>query len=325
MSFSLLGVGSPLLDIQITADDDFLQKFVPGEKGGMEPLGSREINEIVKRSGSASQIFPGGAAGNTVIALCRMGAKAALRGKIARDDNGGRYLDFVAKYGADTSNLLIADEGSTGCCLAVVTPDAERTMRSALGVSLDLTPAEIAQSDFSSFDAVLVEGFMVYSGVLEAMIRCAKSAGRCVIFDLASFEIASKFRNMFLDLMPFIDILVANSSEAEAFTGESDPEKSLAALRKLVPCAVVKCGENGVRFSGGTETFSVPAVPVGNAVDTTAAGDHWLAGFIYGRDRGESFRRSVEYGTLFASKIIRHHGSVLTDEDVSELKMQLKV
>ena len=325
MSFSLLGVGSPLLDIQITADDDFLQKFVPGEKGGMEPLGSREINEIFKRSGSAPQIFPGGAAGNTVIALCRMGAKAALRGKIARDDNGGRYLDFAAKYGADTSNLLIADEGSTGCCLAVVTPDAERTMRSALGVSLDLTSQEIAQSDFSSYDAVLLEGFMVYSGILEDMVKLAKSAGRCVIFDLASFEIASKFRELFLRLMPFIDILVANASEAEAFTGEADPEKSLAALRQMVPCVAVKCGEKGVWFSCGDETFSVPAVQVDNVVDTTAAGDHWLAGFIYGRNCGASYRKSVEYGTLFASKIIRHPGSVLTDADVAELKMQLKV
>lgn len=325
MSFTLLGVGSPLLDIQITADDDFLQQFVPGKKGGMEPLPGSEIEKIVKESGSAPQIFPGGAAGNTVIALCRMGAKAALRGKISRDENGGRYLKFAAGYGADISHLLIADEGCTGCCLAVVTPDAERTMRSALGVSLDMTLQEISRSDFSSFDAVLIEGFMVYSGVLDKMIKCAKESGRCVIFDLASFEIASKFRDMFLDLMPYIDILVANSSEAEAFTGESDPGKSLAALRKLVPCAAVKCGENGVWFSCGNETFSVPAVPVDNAVDTTAAGDHWLAGFIYGRDRGESFRKSVEYGTLFASKIIRHQGSVLTDEDVVELKMQLKV
>lgn len=323
MSFSLLGIGSPLLDILIKADEAFLEKHVPGRKGGMEPLEGCEIEKIVNASGSVPGIYPGGAAGNTVLALSRLGTKAALRGKIARDEMGGRYLDFAGKYGADTSNIIISPQGSTGCCLAVVTSDAERTMRSALGVSLELTAEDIEKSDFKSFDAVLIEGFMVYSGVLETMVRCAANSGRCVIFDLASFEIASKFKTVFLGFMPCIDILVANRSEAAAFTGEDDPEKSLAALRKLVPCAVVKDGANGVWFSGYAEEFFIPSVPVADVVDTTAAGDLWLAGFVYGRDRGMSLRRSVECGTLFASKIIRHQGAVLSDDDVAELKKEL--
>ena len=323
MSFSLLGVGSPLLDIIISADEEFLAKHVPGEKGGMEPLASREISRIVNSSGTTPGIYPGGAAGNTVMALSRFGVKTALRGKIARDEMGEKYIKFAEQYGADTSNLIISPQGDTGCCLAIVTSDAERTMRSALGVSLELTSREIKESDFQSFDAVLIEGFMVYSGVLEDMVRYAKRAGRCVIFDLASFEIASKFKSMFLGFISDVDILVANQSEAAAFTGFDDPQKSLAVLKKLVPCAIVKCGADGVYFSGYGEEFFVPSSPVDEVVDTTAAGDLWLAGFICGRDRGMTLRKSVECGTLFASKIIRHQGSVLSDDDVAELKISI--
>jgi sugar/nucleoside kinase (ribokinase family) len=323
MSFSLLGIGSQLLDILITADEAFLEKHVPGKKGGMEPLESREIERIVDSSGSTPGIYPGGAAGNTVLALSMLGVKTALRGKIARDEMGRRYLEFASRYGADTSNIIISPQGSTGCCLAVVTSDAERTMRSALGVSLELTDREISESDFSSYDAVLVEGFMAYSGVLECMVKSAKNAGKCVIFDLASFEIASKFKPLFLELMPYVDILVANRSEAAAFTGTDDPVKSLAELREIVPCAAVKDGAEGVWFSGYGEEFFVPSIPVADVVDTTAAGDLWLAGFVYGRDKGMTLRKSVWCGTLFASKIIRHQGAVLSSEDVAELKKEL--
>ena len=76
-------------------------------------------------------------------------------------------------------------------------------------------------------------------------------------------------------------------------------------------------------FSGYGEEFFVPSSPVDEVVDTTAAGDLWLAGFICGRDRGMPLRKSVECGTLFASKIIRHQGSVLSDDDVAELKISI--
>ena len=320
MSFSLLGTGSPLLDIQLAVDDCFLEQAVPGKKGGMEPLTSEEISGIIQKSGKTPEYFPGGAAGNTVFALSRFQVKSALRGKLASDGNfTSRYLQFCNEHGVDTSQLVFSDTGSTGCCLALVTPDAERTMRSALGVSLELSSQEIADSAFSDYDAALFEGFMAYSGKLKEMVSQARSQKCFTILDLASFEICRKFRELFLELMPQVSMIVANSQEAEAFTGSPDPETALDILSSMVKVCAVKCGAQGVWFSGNGERFFTPAYPAEAVVDTTAAGDLWLAGYIAGKDRGFDDRTSVVCGTMFSSKVISHRGSVLTDDDVLQL------
>ncbi len=324
MSFSLLGTGSPLLDIQLQVTDEFLREHVPGNKGGMEPVTTEVIDKIVSKSPFRPLFFPGGAAGNTVFALSRFGVKCALRGKLGCDAYKEKYFEFARRHNVDTSQLVISGEGRSGCCLALVTPDAERTMRSALGVSLELNESDIVNAAYSGYDAVLVEGFMAYSGMLELMVKSAKKHNCFVIFDLASFEIAEKFRELFITLMPYIDMVVANSSEAAAFTGKSDPHESLAELKKFVSTAVVKCGADGVLFANDKEEFSIPAYPPERLVDTTAAGDLWLAGYIYGRNCGVSERVAVEYGTMFSAKIIAHSGSVLTDEDIEELKVLLR-
>ena len=324
MAFSLLGTGSPLLDIQIRATDEFLAKHVPGSKGGMEPISVADIDRIIAASFVEPGIFPGGAAGNTVFALSRFGVKCALRGKLGKDKYQEKYFEFCRQNQVNTKELIISDTNSTGCCLALVTDDAERTMRSALGVSLDLSDEDISSASYSEYDAVLVEGFMAYSGKLDVMVRCAKEHGRFVILDLASFEIAEKFRDLFIQLSSMVDMVVANEAEAQAFTGKNNPEDSLAELKKYFSAAVVKCGAKGVWFSGKDEEFFTPAFPVENVVDTTAAGDLWLAGYICGRDRGKSERTAVKYGTVFSAKIISHAGSILTEKDVEELTFLLE-
>ena len=319
MSFSLLGIGSPLLDIQQQVSDDFIAMHVSGNKGGMEPVSAEEIENIVSRAGSVPQIFPGGAAGNTIFALSRFGVKSALRGKLANDKFKEKYFSFAAQNNVDTSQLIISDTGSTGCCLALVTSDAERTMRSALGVSLELTCDEISSSAFDDYDAVLIEGFMAYSGQLENMVNFAAEHNKFIIFDLASFEIAQKFKPLFTSFADKISMLVANEQEALAFTGEENIKNAFEKLSSDFPAVAVKRGADGVWFARGKEKISVPSFPAEKVVDTTAAGDLWLAGFIYAKDAGTDDRQAAVTGTMFASKIISHPGSMLTGADVQEL------
>ena len=94
MSFSLLGTGSPLLDIQLWTTDEFLSKHVPGSKGGMEPISVEDIDRIIAASSAAPSIFPGGAAGNTVFALSSFQVKCALRGKLGDDKYKEKYFEL---------------------------------------------------------------------------------------------------------------------------------------------------------------------------------------------------------------------------------------
>ena len=166
----------------------------------MEPVSKEEIREIISKAPGSPLFSPGGAAGNTVFALNFFGVKCALFGKLGSDSFAAKYLDYAGNCGVDTSQIIRQQNGDTGCCLAMITEDAERTMRSSLGVSLDLSDADIENAAFANYDAVLVEGFMVYSGKLSKIVSEAKKNGCSVILDLASFEIASKYRELFLSI-----------------------------------------------------------------------------------------------------------------------------
>ena len=322
MSFKFLGVGSPLLDILLPVDEAFLAAHVPGSKGGMEPLSSDGIDLIINSGNTKPLILPGGAAGNTVFALSQMGVDARLFGKIATDERAGIYRRFCRECQVGTDCLCVSDSGSTGCCLVLITPDAERTMRSDLGVSLELTLPELAKADFSRYDAVLTEGFMAYSRIFPELLHRIKASGSYLALDLSSFEVVKQFYCQLDDLVfKYVDLLIANQDEAEAFTGCREPEEIFAELQKRgIRDAVIKCGKNGAYLQVSGERCHVPALPVSPVVDTTAAGDLWCAGYFYGRSDNRSLEECGRLGSAFASEVIRQTGSLLPAGAIEKLK-----
>ena len=316
MAMRFLGVGSPLLDLLAHVDDAFLGANVPGAKGGMEMVEPEFQRKIIAKLSLQPQRVPGGSAGNTIFALARLGEKVAMFGKLGRDENGDFYRRRLRELGGDDSEFVAVNDAPTGVCMSLITPDAERTMRSALGASLLLAPEEVGRVDFRHYDFVYIEGYMLYSPVLDRVLEAAKAAGCRIGFDLASFEVVRNFRDRLPELLQkYVDVLFANADEAGELLGRDlEVGAWLETLSGWCDIAAVKLGRKGAAIRRGSETVRVDALLVENPVDTTAAGDLWAAGFLHGLSVGAELRRCGEFGSLLSSEVVKVVGSELPEK-----------
>ena len=309
----LLGVGSPIVDLAARVDDAFLREIVPGGKGGTLHVSGDELEALVSRLTQAPQLLPGGSAGNTVAALTRLGVRAALLGKLGCDERGRYFLGEVRKRGGMASFLTTVPGRRTGACLTFTTPDGERTMRSDLGVSAELTAEEASGVDFNGVEWVLTEGYMVDAPGFEEIFRHARAAGCRIAFDPGSFEIARRHRELFVDVLKnHTDLALVNRAEAESLCGPGTPEELTERLSSYCPTVVLKLGGDGALIKRrGEEALRIDAVKVEKVVDTTAAGDYFAAGFFYGILSGRSLRDAGVCGARLAAAIVQVDGTEL--------------
>lgn len=326
MAWKILGVGSPLVDELINVDDAFLKEHVSGAKGGMEMVEPEVIQTLTGIYGRKPEMVPGGSAGNSIFALARMGISCAMLGKLGHDSAGDFYRSEFKANGGSDAYFIATSDAPTGKCLSIVTPDAERTMRSALGASLLLNKDEIEKADFTPFDLVYIEGYMLFSPVFDTLLRRVKAAGCRIGFDLASFEVVGIFREKLLNevLPEYVDLIFANEEEGAALLGDLTPEEMADKLGTICEIAVVKSGVRGSVAVRGKEKAFIPAFVVEHPVDTTAAGDLYAAGFIRGLAAGASLEKCGAIGSRISSEVVKVFGSVLGQEAWDKVFEEIK-
>lgn len=322
--YRCLGVGSPLVDLLAQVPEAFIQA-IPGEKGGMVMVDAVEQQKLIGSLPGEVNTAPGGSAGNTVFALARLGISCAMLGKLGTDHYGDFYRKRLRELGGSDHAFFTAADAPTGTCLSLVTPDGERTMRSDLAASLLLDSDDVETLDFSDFDVVYIEGYMLFNPAFRAVLRRAKDAGCCIGFDLASFEVVRAFREELpLLLAEYVDIVVANEEEAAELFGNNVPfETMLEELSAWCRIAVVKRGRDGAMVQCGAEICSVPAELVENPLDTTAAGDLWAAGFLYGLFAEYSLEDAARFGAVTSGEVVKVLGSEMSEDTWNEIRKRL--
>jgi sugar/nucleoside kinase (ribokinase family) len=207
----------------------------------------------------------------------------------------------------------------TARCLILVTPDAERTMNTFLGVAGELGATDVDEAQVAAATITYLEGYLVglpsAGGAVAQAVSAARrlaraaAAGRRVALTLSDPLWVQLHGDTFRALLPQVDVLLANEAEALELTGEADLEAALAALAARCPVVAVTRGARGALATDGKETVAVPAEPVEHVVDTTGAGDLFAAGFLYGLARDLPLPTCVRLGTLSAAEVISHVGA----------------
>ena len=315
MSFSFIGAGSPLVDYTVAVSDAFLQQYGCKCKGGTEHINAKERAGLFAAFNGKFLRTPGGAAANTVCALGRLGVKCSFFGKLGNDDDGNFFRDELIKSQVSADELIFV-AGDTGCCISLVTPDAERTMRSDLGVSTMLDEHDFNRCDFGRYDWLLSEGYMLQIPRFETIFSRARQAGCRIALDVSSIEIARNNHNKIIALLASsVNLVFCNELEAAALTGNNDPEYNVAYLSGICGMAVVKLGAAGSLVKAeNSGIYRIPAYNFGAAVDTTAAGDHYAAGFFYGLAMQKDLETCGVYGSVLGSAAAAVHGSRITGE-----------
>ena len=315
-TFDLIGVGSPIMDLLARVPDAFLRQHVAGDKGGMVLVDGTEMQRIIGLLEGEPAYATGGSAANATFNAARLGLKATFLGKLGNDRLAKVYRDTFAKAGVDGSRFKQGDQPNARC-LALVTPDAQRTMRTDLGAAMTLSPDEISVRDFEGCRHAHIEGYLVFNRALaDAVLTAARTAGCTTSLDLSSFEVVNASRDwLFSQFRRGIDVVFANEDEIRALF--PDDKSDFAGLARRLAThgvlAAVKVGKDGAWIADEHALHRINPVSVANVIDTNGAGDAWAAGFLYGYVRRWPVTASGNLASLLGAETVMHMGPIIPD------------
>ncbi len=315
-AFDLIGVGSPIMDLLARVDDAFLRQNVAGEKGGMVLIDDDEMQRIVGLLDGEPAYATGGSAANATFNATRLGLRTTFLGKLGHDPMARIYRNAFETAGVDGSRFKVGHLANARC-LALVTPDAQRTMRTCLGAAMTLAPGEVSAADFQGCKHAHIEGYLVFNQALaDAVLAAARAAGCTTSLDLSSFEVVNASRDwLFRQFRRGIDVVFANEDEIRAlFQDQASPYDALAKkLAGLGVLAAVKVGKDGAWIARDAELHRIAPVAVADVVDTNGAGDAWAAGFLYGHLRGWSLPACGAIASLLGAETVMHMGPIIPE------------
>lgn len=242
--------------------------------------------------------FYGGKGANQVVAAARLGADVAMIGKVGNDVYGPALIEHFRQAGVDTTGIQIVP-GPTGMAFINVSDQGENNIVLVPGANYELGTADIDRhSELIEQCEMIIMQLEIPLSVVEYVVEKAHRFNKKVILNPAPAQPLSE------QLLSRADTLIPNEMELMLLTGMpvTTDEDMIRAARKLkslgVRRVIVTAGERGSFVITYEAVHHVPAFKV-EAVDTTAAGDSYIAAFVYGTTRGMS---DVEAAT-FASKV----------------------
>lgn len=310
--FQVVGIGNAIVDVISQEDEAFITDHGL-EKGAMSLIDADRAVELYDKMTDPSQAS-GGSGANTLAGVASFGGSAAFIGKVRDDELGQAFRDDIRGIGV-AFDVPAADEGlPTGRSMIVVTPDAERTMNTALGAATTLYPADIDPELVQASQVLYCEGYIwdvdVTKEAIRTAIAAAKEAGRKVSFTLSDGFCVERHHADWLELLDGpIDILFGNTDELAILTGTDDVMAGLESIRGKAEIIAITRGAAGSIIVTADETIEVPAEPVAEVVDTTGAGDLYAAGFLYGVTSGADLATAGRYGSIAAAEVISHVGA----------------
>ena len=310
-TYDVYGVGHALLDIQYQVAPAFLAEYQI-EKGVMTLVDeARQRNLTAAVGNDPVAAASGGSAANTLIGVARFGGRAYYACLTGRDAWGDFYQRDLEAAGVATHSAN-RGEGKTGRCLVFITPDADRTLNTFLGISSAISPAQLQEEVIADSQYLYIEGYLLgsddgFAAAYQAQ-QMAQRHGTAVALTLSDPFAVRAFRARFAALLQGgIDLLFCNEEEARASTGTSDRETAGAALASQVGTAYITCGAAGALVYADGPHYQVPGVPV-QAIDTNGAGDLFAGGVLYGLSHGYSPLDAARLGCYAAAQVVARLG-----------------
>ncbi len=306
---SILGIGNALTDILAILPDDTLLQELALPKGSMQHVDRETGNRIwEKLKPLGADLVAGGSAANTINGAATFGMESGFIGKVGDDDLGSLFKSNQEKDGI--RSILLKGDNPTGRAMVLITPpNAERTFAVYLGAALELVPDDLHPEWFEGWDYFHIEGYLVQNqATVRRAIELAKAAGCRISIDLASYNVVeANFEFLHEIIEEYVDIVFANETEAEAFTG-LPPREALDSIARICDTAVVKIGKDGSMVRRGDELHFIKARPAA-AIDATGAGDLYAAGFLYAHSIGMPLKTCGDIGSAIAAKVVEVVGT----------------
>ncbi|GAB5032006.1 pfkb-type carbohydrate kinase family protein [Nannochloropsis oceanica] len=282
----------------------------------------------------------GGNAGNTLTALSRLGVHAEIFTKVGDDAYGKMIIDELAADGLDTRRV-IRKAGISSPFTYVIVDTASQTRTCLHTPSEDMTEEEVLPSLLDGVDFLHLDGRNTLAAI--KLARLSRERGIPVMLD------AEKDRPHLKELVPLCDFLVTNTAFPKTFTGARSTEEGMAALLSLGKARLIftTLGADGSMVMGRSEdmllggkrdgedriwpmplgmqesTYTCPSEATDlvvikckawplepkEVVDTTGAGDAFIAGIIYGLTHSLPIPRMLVLGGYVAAQKLKKPGA----------------
>jgi len=321
--YHVYGVGNALVDMEFEVTPDLLTQLKI-DKGVMTLMDEAQQKNVIEKLPPACKRACGGSAANTMVAISQLGGKGFYSCKVANDDSGKFYLEDLMACGLDTNlNQDSRPEGITGKCLVLVTPDADRTMNTFLGITGDLTAEELNLEALGDSEYLYIEGYLASSATAVATatkaMETAKSAGVKTAFSLSDANMVDFFRaGVDAIIGDGVDLLFANEVEALKMAQTEDLSVAIDYLKNLAKTFAITLGKKGSLIFDGENLLEIPPFPV-DAVDTVGAGDMYAGCLLYGITNGLNWSSAGKLASLASANLVTSFGPRLTTSELQEI------
>jgi len=322
-SYHVYAIGNALVDMEYEVEPEDLETL--GIDKGVMTLVDEDLQTAIMAhlADRPHERGSGGSAANSIIALSQLGGRAFYSCKVANDPLGHFYLEDLIASGVATNRHGEREEGHTGRCLVLVTPDSDRTMLTFLGISGDFTERELVPNAVRASDFYYMEGYLVTTkGARLAAIEgrnIAQAAGVRTAISLSDPNMVAHFKTGLMEMIGAgVDLLFANEAEAKGMAKARDLHAAIDFLKTLSREFAITRGPQGALIFDGRDLIEVAPVRT-QAIDTVGAGDMFAGAFLYALTQGWDHRSAGNLAAATSARLVASYGPRLPAQETQAI------
>jgi len=306
----ILGIGNAIVDVVCRINDQYL---IDNQltKSTMKLVDEVEFKKLLSTL-KIEQTISGGSVANSIVGLSQLGNDVGFIGKVNADDLGQKYEEGLTKEKVQYFYNKKREILPTGTCLILITPDAERTMVTYLGIAGKINENDIDEKAIKESEMIFLEGYLWDKGEPKSAFDKAMSFSRTKAMSLSDQFCVERHKNDFLDLVSNkLDIIFANEQEIKSLIDVKDFEDVVEFGKQIRKILIITRGEKGSVAIKNKEVIECKSKTDLKIIDLTGAGDLFAAGFLHGFINNISTKEALEKGTDMSAKIIQKVGARL--------------
>ena len=313
--YDIYGLGNALVDTEYQVDDGYLRAHGI-DKGHMTLVDETRLRTLLAGlSERPAKRISGGSAANSIYAAQGFGTRTYYSCKVAKDHTGNHFLADLKEAGVHCNENASHSSGTSGECLILVTPDAERSMTTFLGISSALSEAEVDSSALRQSRFFYVEGYLSSNASsLSAAVAAkalAEAASVKTAVSLSDTSMVVHCRDGLEQILGNgVDQLFCNEEEALSWARTDRLDVAIHELKDIARACNITLGA-----AGSLSVIDGKQTPIAGyqvqAVDTNGAGDIYAGAYLAMICKGKEPTHATRFANFAAAQLVTHIGARL--------------
>ena len=306
----ILGIGNAIVDVICKVDNQYLLNNGL-TKSTMKLVDENEFKKLLSTL-KIEDTISGGSVANSIVGLSQLGNNVGFIGKINSDNLGQKYEEGLIKEKVQYFYNKKEENSPTGTCLILITPDAERTMVTFLGIAGKISEKDINEKATKESEIIFLEGYLWDEGEPKSAFDKAMILSKKKAMSLSDQFCVERHKDSFLNLVKNrLDITFSNEQEIKSLIDTDNFDEVITFGKQLGKLLIITRGAKGSVAIKNNEVVECDSKKDLKIIDLTGAGDLFAAGFLHGFINDFSTKESLEKGTEMSSKIIQKVGARL--------------